>query len=935
MRRAFSLKLAYSLCALALAGLVPQRAAAQLTGLVTCAATAAAPTVRAEGTMELVGDILLTCAANGGSPAVGRLQSSLSVFLNVDIANAADPTSGVTDAVVLVNENACASPSPTGGTYGSCGAPDPRVQDPQLGVLAAANRLEWNLLDIPYPGAPAGDGSFFPAPTTVRITGIRANAMQLGVPASAGPGAQITAFVSLTGPTTIAVTNNVLNVGIPSSDILNGPSDPSLVSGVSCSTSAIPLPVDPAGATEPLGDLIVLCSQVGAPAPPGSSVTLDIGLLLNTGITNDDLPSPSPPELLVNEGTPLPGLVDREDRVVWRNVTFPIPESPSMTALRIRGVRADVATLMSGGATFPSTQVTGLLLMDLGLSANLLNLGVPFEASSPAPVDGDPGLVTCSVTSVPPLVRAEGIAEIVGDIVVLCTGTSPLGLPITAPFVTMDIFVSLNTEITNNVNFGAGSDVTDAVLVINENNCTAPSSVGATLEGCGAADPRVQDPQFGRLGAKNRLEWRGVRVPVPGAPADGDPVDCFAGLPAVPPGAPASGCLPFTTTLRITSVRANPAGTFGVPSTPTFPSTQITAFLGISAHGFSVTNNVMNVAVPILGRTVGFSEPATGLLCQDGPVELSIDVREGFATAFKTNGTPTFTPGNTQWEAGYFAPGSNLGGGASQGTRLLLRLSGVPEGVRLTLPRVIDNGDPILTGDALRLQWVGGADATGAGGSASFSEGDLVIDPPPGGLATVVYEVMDSNPFLVESAAIPVSVSWDPTGEGGPPAPGAIHAQLSLAPVSTVFEASFPAPEPRFLQAGDPAAILDIRACGPADLAINLGASRDAAQPGRRMAFNVWVANRGPDRAVGVAANVELPEGFELLNARGNCEADGRNLTCAVGLLPARGFSLLRLVGKVANDAAADLTLSGQVSADNDDPVADNNSASLTVPLAR
>jgi len=505
-----------------------RQARAQATGVVSCEATAAASTVRAEGSMEQMGDILLTCTAFGASPSTGSLLAALSVSLDVNITNAVD-ASNVSDAVVLINENDCASPSSTGSTFGSCGAPDPSVQDPQFGVLAAANRLEWNGLHFPWPGAAAGDGSFYPSTTTVRITGIHANAMQLGVPSN---GTAITAFVSLVAPTTIPVTNNVLNVAIPSPDVLSGPSDPSLVTGVICSTTGTPLPVDPAGATEPLGDLVAVCGIVGAPPPAGSSVTLDLGLLLNADITNDDLPSPSPPELFVNEGASLAGTVDLTDRVVWRNVTFPVPGPGEVTTLRIAGVCADVATLMSGGATFPSTQVTGHLLLGLAVTTNTQNLGVPIGPSSPEPVDVDAGLMTCSASAVPPVVRAEGIAELASDLVLVCPGPGfpPSGVAPTASVVVADIALSLNVDVTNNTGFGPGADVTDAVLIVNENNCTSPAAAGGVLGSCGAPDPRVQDPQYGRLVAPNRIEWSGVRIPVPGSSANGEPVeDCSAG----------------------------------------------------------------------------------------------------------------------------------------------------------------------------------------------------------------------------------------------------------------------------------------------------------------------------------------------------------------------------------------------------------------------
>jgi hypothetical protein len=238
------------------------------------------------------------------------------------------------------------------------------------------------------------------------------------------------------------------------------------------------------------------------------------------------------------------------------------------------------------------------------------------------------GLVTCTATAVPPVVRAEGIAELVGDIVLACITTN------SAPFAPgldflVNVSVSLNVNITNNINFGAGTSVTDAVLVINENNCTAPSSVGNVSGTCGAPFIQYQDPQFGVLAANNRLEWNETRFPVPGALRTGfDPN-------------------PMVTTVRVTSMRAN-ASQLGVPNAATFPSTQVTAFVSITGPTtIPITNNVLNVAVPILGLIVTLDEdaPITGLQCLDTEGHTFINLKEGFATSFKTLGVATFLTG--------------------------------------------------------------------------------------------------------------------------------------------------------------------------------------------------------------------------------------------------------------------------------------------------
>jgi len=446
-------------------------------------------------------------------------------------------------------------------------------------------------------------------------------------------------------------------------------------------------------------------------------------------------------------------------------------------------------------------------LMALLLVALAVTAGGVANAQTPAL---SLGLVTCQATAVPPVVRAEGIAELVGDIVLTCTNTPPAGNsgPLTQYLVT-NVSVSLNVNVTNNIDFGAGDDVTDSVLVINENNCTDPSPTGTVFSGCATPDGGFQDPQFGVLANVNRLEWNRVSIPVPGAPRDGfdlGTADCSI------PGQ----CFPFVTTIRITSIRGN-ASQLGVPGQATFPSTQITAFVSITGPTtLPVTNNVLNVAVPILGLIVEGDDTISGLQCLDTEEHGVITLKEGFATAFKTIGVASFQPGNTQWESGYYAPGSNNGAGASQGTRFLISFFNIPEGVEISVNEYINHGSSVLTGDALAIAYVSGADSNGAGGSAVSTTDptetrDVTLS---GGFGTVVYEVIDNDSFRVEECDVPLWVSWEADTANDLPAVGVGSFSASFAPLSTITVADADAPEPRFIDtSGDPEGIISIARC--------------------------------------------------------------------------------------------------------------------------
>ncbi|MEO1084070.1 MAG: hypothetical protein AAFY88_07495, partial [Acidobacteriota bacterium] len=421
------------------------------------------------------------------------------------------------------------------------------------------------------------------------------------------------------------------------------------------------------------------------------------------------------------------------------------------------------------------------------------------------------GLVTCQATAVPPVVRAEGIAELVGDIVLTCTNTPGVADPGTNTIVT-NLSVSLNVNVTNNIDFQA-DDIVDAVLVINENNCDDPVDSGSVFSpgGCVTPDDRFQDPQLGRLAANNRIEWNEIAIPVPGTPAVDPEVpvaDCTGEF------GPGGACFPQVTTLRVTSIRGN-ASQLGVPGSATFPSTQITAFVSITGPTtIPVTNNVLNVAVPILGLIVDVDGIANGLQCIETTETTTITLEEGFATSFKTIGVPTFTTGQTQWESGYYADGSNNGGGASQGTRFLLRFFNIPEGVDLSVPNYVLCEGTTVQGEGLEIAYVPGADADGQGGFFSTSGSGSADVTLSGGFGSAVYEVTNADPFDNQSCSVPVTVSWEPDTANDSPGVGSGQISASFAPISTVTTASFGEAEPRFIDTGgDPEPFINIARC--------------------------------------------------------------------------------------------------------------------------
>jgi len=183
----------------------------------------------------------------------------------------------------------------------------------------------------------------------------------------------------------------------------------------------------------------------------------------------------------------------------------------------------------------------------------------------------------CTATAVPPVVRSEGLAEIVGDVIISCTAG---GQSTNQIYAQTNLSLALNVNVTNNRDFGAGTNFTDAVLVTQENlgNPTTESVFGGS-------DSRYPLPRYGRLSNSNQLVWDSIDVPIPGA---GDPA------------------FPSVTTLRITNVRAR-VNTDSIVSLRVGQAALIQAQVSTAGpQTLPITNSVVTVGVPVAGLIEGY-----------------------------------------------------------------------------------------------------------------------------------------------------------------------------------------------------------------------------------------------------------------------------------------------------------------------------------------
>jgi len=454
-------------------------------------------------------------------------------------------------------------------------------------------------------------------------------------------------------------------------------------------------------------------------------------------------------------------------------------------------------------------------LLALAVVGLLLGIG-----SSAANAQTIPPTMTCQATTgVPNIIRAEGITELLGDLVLNCTGGKPTLKGQLIPLTNVQI--SINTNITSRIT-GAGN-VSEALLLIDEpfpsvlpvptnatptpggtvgqlgclainnTNC-AITSVGPGIGAAGSyAGGAGQFNIFqGVQNGVNAIAWTGVPIDAPGT----------AG----------------TRVVRITNIRAN-AFQLGVSST--LVPTQISEIVAVNGSttitisqpgGGNVVGNVEpGLLQPPSVSVGGFPGPAayqqcnsvnTYLLSPPGPIVtdagVAVTVTEGFAQSWKPQsyaqtiavgggtylgpGTPSFqnVPGfayNT--ESGFIPQQSVLNalpdtiasgeaiGIADRGTQLQFSVAGIPAGVTLYAPSYVYLSGPYGQGSVVGIAVLVSQGAATGGGAITTGTSNIPVaysggPTAPGPYTTAV--AVDQTTATLAPLGTPTAISSVGTG---------------------------------------------------------------------------------------------------------------------------------------------------------------------------
>jgi uncharacterized protein (TIGR03437 family) len=605
-----------------------------------------------------------------------------------------------------------------------------------------------------------------------------------------------------------------------------------------------------------------------------------------------------------------------------------------------------------------------------------LLLSIPIVASAQT------ALICTANAGIPPSVRADSVADLVGDIVLNCTGGTPT--PAGVPIVSTNVTVFLNVNLTSRL---IADPISEALLFIDEPHSTTNPSVPLIPCTGGPTACTVLGTNGGTGNSGPYGAGRGPNV-FQGRLTGANQVT-FVGVPIDPPGSQ-------TRVMRISNIRAN-ANQLGVSSSAT--PNQITAYISITGDiSVPINNPQQTVAFVQSGLAISGAARVNLSQCQSANPSIAVDptkpldsggqneaqysftFSEGVAGAFKARNiaqTVANTPVNGQFpqaypadanqnvpgavyntETGFFNGGADLSplppdsppatlvfpplnglnnaGRADQGTRLYLSFTGVPAAMKMFVPVSVPltaqkNNSTVQTGVAVLVS----TDASGGGAYNRVQGNAAGWAPVQAGLA--VYEILYSDAFSIESMTVPVAAAYavsDSSTE--PPAGAEIRIQAGFAPQTTVSVADSTSPLPRFPMASAPVSAFLVQGCGTPDLTLSVAHSGTFSADSTDSTFTLTVRNSG-DRATTTAVNVvdTLPAGLTATAISGSgwtCTLS--TLTCSRpdSVAAATAYPPITLSVRVAANAPASVTNNASVTGGGE-TVTNNNSAADSINI--
>jgi hypothetical protein len=466
-------------------------------------------------------------------------------------------------------------------------------------------------------------------------------------------------------------------------------------------------------------------------------------------------------------------------------------------------------------------------------------------ASAQGGLSGGSTMSCSTTTTVTPNVRSEGFTEQVGDIVLNCSGGSPVAFGAQIPQANITIY--LNTQVTSRV-FGISGqgNASEALLLIDEPGSTNVSGYGASLPqmvctnpigGCveyvgnlGAATGVPTTPSCNSSGVCGPSTTAGQNVFM--GVVSGNSVT-FYGVPILPPSTTGSRIY------RITNIRANANGISGGGPTPG----TITGSVSISpANAFTINQPLNTLAFVQTGLSTSLRSPSNGSFSStststtqlaqcstnngfgsnngNGFTQSILRFSENFPTAFKTRmaagiaGVTSTTAANQAQnipgqvynsESGFTLNVNPPGGGSASastsvtagladwGTRLKAVFTNIPSGVSIFVSTTNVSTASSLPGAGsatavlLISETVPDSNGTLALASQTTSFGNVGYAPVTivNGQGVAVWEVTSNTYTTNQNLDFGVDVQYSGNAGGNTPAAGPLSVAQSFAPTPT------------------------------------------------------------------------------------------------------------------------------------------------------
>lgn len=395
-----------------------------------------------------------------------------------------------------------------------------------------------------------------------------------------------------------------------------------------------------------------------------------------------------------------------------------------------------------------------------------------------------------------PSVRSNGQAELVGDVIIACTGGTPVQAPHVIP--ATDITLRFNVPVTSKV---IAPGATEALMFYNDPAPAAqhPCTVGACTNHAGVPfGPGANENKnvfAARTGTNNR-EIIFVDTPVDYS-SSGITLIRLTNLRV---DASALGVGPGGQATIEVSITSTVSGADG----STYPLTNPDVVLGVATNPAIVTP--LDGALLTLGTNIGLNDPVSSTT----PLTARYRFRESFPSAFKkrsSSNDPAVPaaqnlPGAVlQVETGFYNPAFptaeslNIAGLANTGTRLMLQFVNVPAGVSLYAPVRLEvrpaSGGNAPPGFAQLVN----SDANGAGAYSPVNATTTIANglqvaqlAVTNGTAVATWELTATDTVTLEEVIAGFAVSY-PAGITGP---NTMRVIPLLAPLTVPFSQAAP-----------------------------------------------------------------------------------------------------------------------------------------------